>query len=257
MSGFGYSPGYIKGRFMIASGLWPGALGGTRTPNHRSVGIGASSRTVHCGPCAGPTFQSRPRASAAVQWLGNSLGYSRDGMALILDRLLSSRTYPKLARIVRALCAVAGRCCQPLANLTAAAWLPRGTCEILVGEARPTAGWIKAGGGEFSVPTYLIQLAYTPDAWAAMVKQPQNRLEAVRPMVEKLGGKFQHAWLAFGEYDIVGVIELPENTDAAAFAMAVGAGGAAEAFKTTPLLSVEEGIEAMRKAQGAGYRPPS
>jgi uncharacterized protein with GYD domain len=106
------------------------------------------------------------------------------------------------------------------------------------------------------VPTFLIQLAYTSDAWAAMVNQPQNRLEAVRPVVEKLGGKFEHAWLAFGEYDIVGVVEMPENTDAAAFAMAIAAGGAAKTFKTTPLLSVEEGIEAMRKAQGAGYRRP-
>jgi uncharacterized protein with GYD domain len=44
-----------------------------------------------------------------------------------------------------------------------------------------------------------------------MVKQPQNRLEAVRPVVEKLGGKWEHAWLAFGEYDIVGVVELPET----------------------------------------------
>jgi uncharacterized protein with GYD domain len=106
------------------------------------------------------------------------------------------------------------------------------------------------------VSSYLIQVAYTPDAWAAMVSQPQNRLEAVRPVVEKLGGKFEHAWLAFGEYDIVGVVELPENTDAAAFAMAVMAGGACRGFKTTPLLSVEEGVEAMRKAQGAGYRRP-
>ncbi len=106
------------------------------------------------------------------------------------------------------------------------------------------------------MPSYLIQLAYTSDAWAAMVKQPQNRLEAVRPIVEKLGGKFEHAWLAFGEYDIVGVVEMPENIDAAAFAMAVAAGGAAKAFNTTPLLSVEEGVEAMRKAQGAGYHRP-
>jgi uncharacterized protein with GYD domain len=89
-----------------------------------------------------------------------------------------------------------------------------------------------------------------------MVKQPQNRLEAVRPVIEKLGGKFEHAWLAFGEYDIVSVVELPENTDAAAFAMAASAGGAIKALKTTPLLSAEEGVEAMRKAQGAGYRPP-
>ena len=105
--------------------------------------------------------------------------------------------------------------------------------------------------------TYLIEVAYTPDAWAAMVKQPQNRLEAVRPVVEKLGGRFEHAWLAFGEYDIIGVVELPDNTNAAAFAMAAAAGGALKAFKTTPLLSVEEGVEAMRKAQEAGYRPPS
>ena len=106
------------------------------------------------------------------------------------------------------------------------------------------------------MPSYLIQVAYTPDAWAAMVRQPQNRLEGVRPVVEKLGGKFEHAWLAFGEYDIIAVAELPENTDAAAFSMAVAAAGAVKAFKTTPLLSVEEGVEAMRKAQGAGYRPP-
>ena len=106
------------------------------------------------------------------------------------------------------------------------------------------------------MPSYLVQVAYTPDAWAAMVKQPQNRLEAVRPVVEKLGGKFEHAWLAFGEYDIIGVVEMPENTDAAAFAMATAAGGGLKAFKTTPLLSVEEGLEAMRKAQEAGYRPP-
>jgi uncharacterized protein with GYD domain len=115
---------------------------------------------------------------------------------------------------------------------------------------------INPGGGEFSGSTYLIEVAYTPEAWAAMVKQPQNRLEAVRPVVEKLGGRFEHAWLAFGEYDIVGVVELPDNTDAAAFAMAVYAGGAVKAFKTTPLLSVEEGVEAMRKAQEAGYRRP-
>jgi len=33
MCGFGYRFGYSKGHFMIGSGLWAGALGGTRTPN--------------------------------------------------------------------------------------------------------------------------------------------------------------------------------------------------------------------------------
>ncbi len=141
--------------------------------------------------------------------------------------------------------------------LLAAVWPPRGTREILIDVARDRRpGGSSPAEGGFSVPSYLIQVAYTPDAWAAMVNQPQNRLEAVRPVVEKLGGRFEHAWLAFGEYDIVGVVEMPENTDAAAFSMAVAAGGAVKAFKTTPLLSVEEGVEAMRKAQAAGYRRP-
>ena len=33
MSGVGSSVGNSKGHFMIGSGLWAGALGGTRTPN--------------------------------------------------------------------------------------------------------------------------------------------------------------------------------------------------------------------------------
>lgn len=107
------------------------------------------------------------------------------------------------------------------------------------------------------MPSYMIQVAYTPDAWAAMIKDPQDRLQAVRPVVEKLGGRFEHAWHAFGDYDLVGIVEMPDNTDAAAFAVAVAAGGGCKTFKTTPLLTMREGMEAMGKAQQAGYRPPN
>jgi len=107
------------------------------------------------------------------------------------------------------------------------------------------------------MPQYLVQAAYTPDAWEAMVKSPQTRLEAVRPVIEKLGGKTQGGWLSFGEYDIVVICELPNNVSAAAFSMAASAGGAVKALKTTPLMTVEEAMEAMRKAGGVGYRPPS
>src|SRR5690242_12773770 len=103
---------------------------------------------------------------------------------------------------------------------------------------------------------YLMQVAYTPEAWASMVKNPQNRVEAVRPVIEKLGGRVETFWLAFGEYDVVVIAQMPDNVSAAAFAIAASAGGAVKAFKTTPLLSPEEGMEAMRKASGTGYRPP-
>ncbi len=106
------------------------------------------------------------------------------------------------------------------------------------------------------MPYYLVQVAYTAEAWAAMVKKPQNRLDAVRPVIQKLGGKLESGWLAFGDYDIVAICEMPNNVSAAAFAMAASAGGAVKAFKTTPLMTLEEGLEAMKKAAGGGYQAP-
>ena len=47
---------------------------------------------------------------------------------------------------------------------------------------------------------YLYQVGYTPEAWATMAKKPQDRIEAVRPAIEKLGGKVVSGYLAFGEY---------------------------------------------------------
>lgn len=48
---------------------------------------------------------------------------------------------------------------------------------------------------------------------------------------------------------------MPDNTGAAAFALAIAAGGACKAVKTTPLLAVTEGMAAMKKAGTSGYKP--
>jgi hypothetical protein len=45
---------------------------------------------------------------------------------------------------------------------------------------------------------YLLQLSYSAPAWAAMIKRPENRVEAVRKSVETLGGKINGFWLSFG-----------------------------------------------------------
>ncbi len=103
---------------------------------------------------------------------------------------------------------------------------------------------------------FLLQAAYTSEAWAKQLQSPKNRAEAVRPVVKKLGGKLIHSWLSFGEYDLAAVCEMPDNVSAAAFAMAAAAGGALKSHKTTPLFTMEEGIEAMKKAALAGYRAP-
>jgi uncharacterized protein with GYD domain len=106
------------------------------------------------------------------------------------------------------------------------------------------------------MPHYLMQVSYTPEAWATLSKNPQNRLEAVRPAVEDLGGKIETGYLSFGEYDLVVIVEFPSNTEAAAFAIVASAGGAVRAFKTTPLLTANEGVEAMARSSGSGYEPP-
>jgi uncharacterized protein with GYD domain len=104
---------------------------------------------------------------------------------------------------------------------------------------------------------YLLQVAYTPEAWAALLRNPQDRVKQLTPVLQKMGGKFESAYFAFGEYDIIGIIEMPGNVDMAAFSLAAAAGGACRTVKTTPLMTTAEGIEAMRKAAASGYIPPA
>ena len=104
------------------------------------------------------------------------------------------------------------------------------------------------------MPRFLQQITYTQNAWQALIKNPQNRIDAVRPVIEKMGGKIESAWFAFGDYDVIVISELPDNVSAAALAMAFAGGGACRNVKTTPLLSAAEAVEAMKKAGQSGYR---
>ena len=113
-----------------------------------------------------------------------------------------------------------------------------------------------AEGKEATMPTYMVQASYTSTAWNRLVQRPENRMEALRPVIEKLGGKV-HAWYyCWGDYDVMVLFDVPDNVNAAAASMAVAAGGAVKEIKTTHLLSPDEGFDAMLLAQGAGYRPP-
>jgi uncharacterized protein with GYD domain len=103
---------------------------------------------------------------------------------------------------------------------------------------------------------YLIQVAYTSEAWANLIKNPQDRIGIVSKAVQNLGGSVVGGWLTFGEYDTVVILRMPDDATAAAFAMAVAAGGACKSVRTTPLLSTEEGLEAAKKAAKAGYTAP-
>jgi uncharacterized protein with GYD domain len=108
------------------------------------------------------------------------------------------------------------------------------------------------------MPIYMWQASYTPESWAAQLKNPQNRVEIVgRQICEAVGGKLIGGWYCFGEYDIVIIAEVPNNQAMSALALGVGAGGAVKASKTTVLMTGAEGLEGMRQADAVAkiYRP--
>src|ERR1700740_1048669 len=105
------------------------------------------------------------------------------------------------------------------------------------------------------MPFFLSQSSYTPEALARMIANPQDRFDAVRGPIEKLGGRILQSYFAFGEYDLVAITEMPDNVSAAAMAVAFAAGGSLRNNKTTALRPNAEGLEAMRKAATCGYRP--
>lgn len=103
---------------------------------------------------------------------------------------------------------------------------------------------------------FLLQLAYTPESLAAQMKNPQDRLEVVgKQLAESTGVKMIAGGFSFGEYDVTLVFEAPDQTTIAAIAIALSAGGALKAVKTTPLLSGSQWVEAMKKASTVGYKP--
>ena len=105
------------------------------------------------------------------------------------------------------------------------------------------------------MPHYLIQVGYNSDGVAALVREPQDRIEQVRPAVEALGGSIETAYYAFGKYDIMLIVEMPDNVQAAAMALAVGAGGACSSYRTTVLLTADEATKAMSAAGSSVYKP--
>ena len=103
--------------------------------------------------------------------------------------------------------------------------------------------------------SFLVQVSYTPEALSALMAKPQNRMAVVKRTIGNLGGTFGGAWMSFGDYDLVMLLEMPNNVSAAALAIAAAAGGSLKSIKTTPLLTIEQANSAMRKAKKSGYTP--
>lgn len=107
------------------------------------------------------------------------------------------------------------------------------------------------------MPRYLVQASYSSEGTAAMISNPVDRAAVIRQLVESVGGELVTFDFAFGDYDVVIIGEVPDNVTMAALSMAASASGVVKVLKTTPLLSVDDAMEAMHKAGQVGYQPPA
>lgn len=106
------------------------------------------------------------------------------------------------------------------------------------------------------MPLYLTRFSYTPATWARLIVSPEDRREAAQSYIESVGGKLHGFRYAFGEHDGYNLWEAPDNVSMAAVALAIGGGGALSSFETTVLLTVDETMDALRKAQQVQYQAP-
>jgi uncharacterized protein with GYD domain len=107
-----------------------------------------------------------------------------------------------------------------------------------------------------TMPLYLSRFSYTPETWAGLIGNPEDRRTAAQSYIESVGGKLHGFWYAFGTHDGYNLWEAPDNVSMAAVALAISGGGALSSFETTVLLTVDETVDALRKAEQVQYRTP-
>lgn len=104
------------------------------------------------------------------------------------------------------------------------------------------------------MPKYLIQASYVGEGLKGLIKEGgTSRRNTVAGVIEGMGGKLETFYYAFGDYDVIGIADMPDNVSTVAFSLAVNASGGINA-KTIVLITPEEIDAATKKA--VDYRPP-
>jgi uncharacterized protein with GYD domain len=104
------------------------------------------------------------------------------------------------------------------------------------------------------MPKFMIQASYVGEGLKGLLKEGgTKRRETVAQAIEGMGGKLETFYYAFGDYDVFGIADMPDNVSSVAFSMMINASGVINA-KTTVLLTPEEIDQATKKT--VDYRPP-
>ncbi|MFJ9739578.1 GYD domain-containing protein [Streptomyces sp. NPDC101166] len=104
------------------------------------------------------------------------------------------------------------------------------------------------------MPRFLIQATYTSEGAQGLLSEgASGRRAAVEQVVSGLGGSVEAMYFAFGEDDIILLVDFPDPVSMAAVSLAVKASGGLRT-RATPLLTVDEIDEAARRE--VSFRAP-
>jgi uncharacterized protein with GYD domain len=102
----------------------------------------------------------------------------------------------------------------------------------------------------------LVQFSYTAQALQDLIKNPQDRSKGVKALAEKLGGKMHAFYYTYGEYDGFAIFELPDSVSTAAAVLAASNPDTVSKLKTSVIITMDEAVQAMKKANGLTITPP-
>jgi uncharacterized protein with GYD domain len=90
------------------------------------------------------------------------------------------------------------------------------------------------------MPIYITQGRYSREAIKGMLVKPEDRADAVSRLLSKAGGRLLGYYLTFGEYDFLCIMEIPNDTQAAAVLLAAASGAGATDLRTTVAMTSVE-----------------
>ena len=104
------------------------------------------------------------------------------------------------------------------------------------------------------MPKYLFRASLSAEGLAGVMAEGGTaRRSVVQSAAEAMGGTLEAFYFAFGDDDVIGIVDLPDNETAAALAIEISSSGRV-AMSTTVLLTPEE-LDRARKKK-SGWRAP-
>ncbi len=106
------------------------------------------------------------------------------------------------------------------------------------------------------MPRYMIEETFTGQTMTALLHNPEDRAEAIRPMYEAVGGRLEHYYFSLTENRLFKIVNIPDQADLAAIQIANFTGASLTSYRITPIVTASEVIDVVKKAASVDYRAP-